>query len=220
MAATAIAASFLVIAQLMVNKDSKILSDTQERLIKLKDEKVADELSSKGVLIAQANERAANAEVRAAEANQKAEEERLARVKIEERLAPRSLTAQQIIGLSERLKPYAGVSIDILQIGESPEITHFRSLIERPLRTAGLRPLSSTAVGSGSFIGVSVGILVGASDSEKMAATALLAALNTEGITAQSAGTVKREDWPGFVMAPTGETANKAPIRIYVGSKP
>ena len=220
MTATAIAASFLVIAQLMVNKDSKVLSDTQERLIKLKDEKVADELSSKGVLIAKANERAANAEMRAAEANQIAEGERLARVKIEERLAPRSLTARQIASLAERLKPYAGISIDILQIGESPEITHFRSLIETPLRKAGLRPLSSTAVGSGSFIGVSVGILVGASDPEKMAAAAILAALNAEGITTQNAGTVKREDWPGFVMAPTGETSNKAPIRIYVGSKP
>ncbi len=162
----------------------------------------------------------AEANARAAEANKIAEGERLARVKIEEKLAPRSITREQIAGLSERLKPYAGISIDILQIGESPEITHFRSLIEIPLRTAGLHTLSSTAVGSGSFIGLSVGVLADANDSEKTAAIALISALNAEGITAGSAGIVKREDWPGFVMAPKGETSNKAPIRIYIGSKP
>jgi hypothetical protein len=162
----------------------------------------------------------AEANARAAEANKIAEGERLARVKIEEKLAPRSITREQIVGLSKRLKPYAGISIDILQIGESPEITHFRSLIEIPLRAAGLRPLSSTAVGSGSFIGLSVGVLVDANDSEKAVATALLSAFNAEGITAENAGVVKREDWPGFVMAPKGEVTNKAPIRIYVGSKP
>lgn len=166
--------------------------------------------------------RAASAEAnaRAAEANRIAEGERLARVKIEEKLAPRSITPEQIAGLSRRLKPYAGIAIDILQIGESPEITHFRSLIEIPLRAAGLHPLSSTAVGSGSFIGLSVGVLADANSSEKTAATALLSALNAEGIVTQNAGIVKREDWPGFIMAAKDKTANKAPIRIYVGSKP
>lgn len=161
---------------------------------------------------------AAAANARAAEANKIAEGERLARVKIEEKLAPRSITPEQISGLSKRLKPYAGISIDILQVGESPEITHFRSLIEMPLRAAGLIVFSSTAVGSGSFIGLSVGVLVDASESEKIAASALLSALNATGITAANEGISKREDWPGFTMAPPG--ANKAPIRIYIGSKP
>jgi hypothetical protein len=88
------------------------------------------------------------------------------------------------------------------------------------LRAAGWRSISFTAVGSGSFTGLSVGVLGDANDSEKIAANALLSALNAEGIATVSAGVVKREDWPGFVMGPTGETANKAPIRIYVGSKP
>lgn len=160
----------------------------------------------------------AEANARAAEANKIAEGERLARVKIEEKLAPRSITPEQIAGLSKRLKPYAGISVDILQIGESPEITHFRSLIEMSLRDAGLHPLSSTAVGSGSFIGLSVGVFIDANDSEKIAASALLSALNAEGITAANDGSFKRENWPGFTMAPPD--SNKAAIRIYVGSKP
>ena len=57
MAATAIAASVLVIAQMMVNREAKSLSEAQDRLLKLKDEKLSKELSDKGVLIAEANER-------------------------------------------------------------------------------------------------------------------------------------------------------------------
>jgi hypothetical protein len=166
----------------------------------------------------EAKAESAEANARAAEANKIAEGERLARVKIEERLAPRSITQKQIDGLSKRLKPYSGISIDILQIGESPEITNFRSLLENPLRAAGLNLFSSTAVGSGSFIGLSVGVLADASESDKAAASALLSALNAEGIAALNAGVSKREDWPGFTMAPPG--ANKAPIRMFVGSKP
>ena len=162
----------------------------------------------------------AQANARAAEANKTAEGERLARVKIEEKLAPRSISMPQIVSLSWKLKPYAGTPVDILQIGESPEITHFRTLLAMPLRAAGLLPVVSTAVGSGSFIGLSVAVLTDATDAQKLAATGLLSAFNAEGIPALDGGIVKREDWPGFIMAPKGETSNKAPIRIYIGSKP
>lgn len=175
-------------------------------------------LASANARAEEAKAESAEANARAAEANRIAEGERLARVKIEEKLAPRSITQKQIDGLSKRLKPYFGISIDILQIGESPEITHFRSLIENPLRAAGLSLFSSTAVGSGSFVGLSVGVLVDASESDKIAASALLSALNAEGIAASNAGVSKRDEWPSFTMAPPG--ANKAPIRMYVGSKP
>lgn len=190
---------------------AKQLSDVQGELIKAKDGQLAIDLRDKDIKIADAIQRAA-------EADEKAERERLARVKIEEKLTPRSITKEQIAGLAKRLKPLAGVSIDILQLGETPEITNFRSLIEVPLRAAGLHVLTSTA--SASFVGLSIGFVVDANDSEKSAAAALLSAFNTEGRTALNGGMVKREDWPGMVMAPTGQTVNKAPIRIYIGSKP
>lgn len=78
MAATAIAAFFLVVFQLKVNGESRSLAEAQDRLLKLKDERLTSELSDKDVLIAkamegaaEANERAAKAEERAAEANTK-----------------------------------------------------------------------------------------------------------------------------------------------------
>src|SRR2546428_2288570 len=49
----------------------------------------------------------AEAHARAAEANQKAEEEKLARVKIEEKLAPRHLSAEQQRRIVSALKPFA-----------------------------------------------------------------------------------------------------------------
>ncbi|HEY2547720.1 MAG TPA: hypothetical protein VGI46_16735 [Candidatus Acidoferrum sp.] len=61
----------------------------------------------------QVMERAAKAEERAAEANKAAEEERLARLKIEERLAPRRLTAEQIHFLQTKLGRFAGQPIQI-----------------------------------------------------------------------------------------------------------
>ena len=144
----------------------------------VKEEYLRRELADTNVRAEEARAVSAEANARAADANQKAEEERLARVKIEEKLAPRSIAPRQIVALSEKLKPYVGMTIDILQIGESPEITHFRSLIEKTLRAAGWHPLSSTAVGSGSFIGLSIGVLDDSSNADKSAATALLLALN------------------------------------------
>jgi hypothetical protein len=207
-----------------------------DRLQKASDEKIADsqarvadaKLESASALeratkaeekVAGANERIANAELRAAEANRIAEGERLARVRIEERLAPRSLTQAQIAGLTNRLKPYSGTPVDILQFGESPEITNFRALIEQPLRAAGWNFVSSTAVGSGSLIGIAVALVEGSPKTDETTAEALLSALNAEGILTANGGLVKREAWPGFVMAPPGIPTNKAAIRIYIGSK-
>lgn len=206
-----IAAVIVAFSTIMVVKLQRLEAKAAEEIFLQYKEDAGKEIAAAAVKAAEAN-------ARAAEANKIAEGERLARVKIEEKLAPRSITQKQIDGLSKRLKPYSGIAIDILQIGESPEITNFRSLIENPLRAAGLNIFSSTAVGSGSFTGLSVGVLIDANDSDKAAASALLSALNAEGVAASDAGVSKREDWPGFTMAPPG--ANKALIRMYVGSKP
>jgi hypothetical protein len=53
---------------MIVNREAKSLSEVQDRLLKLKDEKLSKELLDKGVLIAEANERAAKADRKPAEA--------------------------------------------------------------------------------------------------------------------------------------------------------
>jgi hypothetical protein len=186
----------------------------------VKDEYLRLDIANSYAKAEEAKAASAEANARAAEANKIAEDERLARAKLEERLAPRSLTQQQVAGLSGRLAQFAGATVDILQVGESPEINHFRALIQKALHDAGIHVVPSTAVGSGYFIGISVALVEGATDSEKDTAVALLLALNAEGIVATDGGLAKRDAWPGFVMVPPGESANKAPIRLYIGSKP
>lgn len=65
--------------------------------------------------IANANERSANAELRAAEANEKAEQERLARVQIEEKIAPRRFSSEQKKSLANKLAVWAKPNAFILQ---------------------------------------------------------------------------------------------------------
>ena len=63
--------------------------------------------------IAQLGKDAAEANARAAEANRAAEEEKLARLKLQAQIAPRRLTAAQIAKLTELLKPFADSSLSL-----------------------------------------------------------------------------------------------------------
>jgi hypothetical protein len=65
-----------------------------------------------------ARKEAAEANARAAEANKIAEGERLARVKIEERLAPRRLTPEQAAAISKTLAPLAAGGQRVAFIGQ------------------------------------------------------------------------------------------------------
>src|SRR6266436_632170 len=102
-------------------------------------------------------ERAAKANERAAEANKMAEEERLARLKIEERLAPRLLSAEQIATLVKDLKPLSGRDVNLLFISGDPETAVFADLLTGALKTAGLK----VAIRPGMILGtVKPGILL------------------------------------------------------------
>jgi hypothetical protein len=78
--------------------------------------------------------------VRAAEAIERAEIERLARVKIEQQLAPRVLSAEQADAIRAAAQQRAGVTIDILQVLESHEVYTFRDQLARALDAGGWKP--------------------------------------------------------------------------------
>lgn len=86
----------------------------------------------------EAIERAAKTERQAAELNRKAEEERLARVKIEERLAPRRISAEQAAKLSVDLAPLHGQHVSLFIIAGDPETAVFGDLLNTALTGAGL----------------------------------------------------------------------------------
>ena len=82
------------------------------------------------IAIAEADERAAKAEQAAAEAN-------LARVKIEEHLAWRTITDEQRASLVQQLSGFAGQQISISIWPETDEIATFRYFIAKVLNEAG-----------------------------------------------------------------------------------
>jgi hypothetical protein len=98
--------------------------------------------------IATANQRAAEANDRAtkteagiaaaradaAKSNLLAEQERLARVKIEEKLAPRTLTSDEIRGIADKISPLGSQRIDFFLYPNDPEIMRIAQLVANSLK--------------------------------------------------------------------------------------
>jgi hypothetical protein len=132
---------------------------------------------------AKAIERAAHAEQQAAESNKIAEQERLARVKIEERLAPRRIGPKEHAALVSALKPYRGAVVEVTKLGDL-EAGQFADDIVSVLTEAGWNVQSN-------FVGVysppRYGLLCAINDITP-AGKALVAALNSLPTSAVEAG--------------------------------
>jgi hypothetical protein len=88
--------------------------------------------------VADAEARIAEANRRAAEAVKAAETERLARLKIEERLAPRRMSAEQTATLVRDLKSLNGHKVTLFFISGDLEAAAFADLLGSAFKTAGL----------------------------------------------------------------------------------
>ena len=77
----------------------------------------------------------ANANARAAEASETAERERLARLQLEAKLAPRKLSVEQQRRISDRLRPFLGKPYDLFVEAE-PEATRLLEVIDKILTSA------------------------------------------------------------------------------------
>jgi hypothetical protein len=79
----------------------------------------------------------AEANARAAEANEKAGQERLARIKIEEKLADRGLTTEQGGNLVRKLTPFAGQAVVVRLVYPEEEVMNIGIQLDAWLRQAG-----------------------------------------------------------------------------------
>jgi hypothetical protein len=158
-----------------------------------------------------------------AEANQKAEEERLARVKIEARLAPRSVSPEQFAAIVSALAPFPATPISIWQAGETPEIGSVARTVLAATQAARWDANLWTWTGVGSFLGLIVATKPGATSEITAAAEALTTALNAAGLRCV------KQDWPtgspwesvgGMHNGPQNPGPTQAPIRIVIGAKP
>jgi hypothetical protein len=158
----ALAAAWIGISTRLVVVRAKQQTIAQGLLDNAKDRQLQIELKGKDRLIAaagqdaaHANERAgkavegtAKAQAQAAEANEKAESERLARVKIEASVAWRRLTDKQKINIAKRLHEYPTEAISVWFLAGDAEGQRFASDIAEALREGKMnvyppRPLAS-----------------------------------------------------------------------------
>ena len=123
----------------------------------------------------------------AAQATRIAEGEKLARVRIEQRLADRVLTYVQIEAISDKVRPFSGQEYEITTFWDLKEPLAIADRIHTALQLAGweyLKP-ERTRVILGGREGVRVNVNPAADERTKEAAKSLVTALNGEDIASQ-----------------------------------
>lgn len=177
-----------------------------------KDRAFGEYQTDTGLQIAEANERAAGA-------NLKAETERVERLKLEAKYAPREVTEEQVRALEKSLAPLKGQSVDVISYESlGTDVAEYAFVLTANLNRAGLHSVQFTPF-SGS--GLVWGILVQTEEGSPPEQTAALAA------AFGAAGIYVRviEPYPigqaiaGGFMGPTGAVPS-AKLRLLVGSKP
>lgn len=169
----------------------------------------------------------AAANARAAEANQKAEAERLARVQIEQRLAPRGLTAAQTGEIAAAFRTFArgGTwTVLVMALSDTPEVGAFARQITAAIRRSRMKVGVATAIGAGVFTGVGVlpreGVVAA-----RTAAEELVRVLRAAGVSAEVHRPFNSGDdgLPNFVSPEAGPDHLDDPtdtvMRIFVGAK-
>jgi hypothetical protein len=156
----------------------------------------------------------ADAVARAKEADQKAEAEKLERVKLQEKIAWRSLTGEQQKNVSSKIRPFAGQQY-LLAVSGDPESANFLPTIDAILKDAGwvrLPPSGALLTPDGTAsIGIKskIVILVAESKQAELGPRVLefVKALSDEGIAASAGYDPANKNSPDV-------------IEITVGSKP
>lgn len=178
--------------------------------------------------LAQTQERAAKAEEHAAEAqkqaakfNETAERERLARLKLEATLSPRSFSRDQYRDLQAKLRAYSGQRLDIFIYGDTTEIVGTANMIAAAIRDAGWNVKLWATMSSGVAVtGVLVSTRAGSPATVERAANSLILTLNSTGVSSNPTTPFSGTDIPAAINGPNWDLNDIAPIRMMVGAKP
>ena len=166
-----------------------------------------------------ADVRIAEATARAAEANLKAETERAERVKLELRLAPRSINPQE---LAAQLSGVGALRVDLVAYETGgPDVATLAGQIREGLSVAGMTAYVFTPFADGTVV---KGILVRCSDDApedvKNAMARIIKALNLNGLVSGLWAPFPAHEPPsGAYNGPSG-IAPDAKIRVLIGAKP
>jgi hypothetical protein len=178
-------------------------------------ETATKEAKGYGLQIAQANERAAAA-------NEIAERERLARLQLEARLADRVITPDQQRRIMEAFASMKGQTVDVAIVGDSVELTKTATAILGSIRNAGVLLNFFHPISGGYAEGVIIGIRANAPDEAKQAGGRLITILRET-----LDGGVGQDDFDKIVITGTGTLGSdkgatltgQAPIRLLIAPK-
>jgi hypothetical protein len=153
-----------------------------------------------------------------AQANERAAEAQMETARLEQQMADRTLTVLQQNELVSRLAPFAGTVVDVLVWGDSAEIQGISGLVLGSMTKAGWKVQPAQAIAGGAAVrGILVGTKIGSDAKTAEASGALIAALRSAGLSAGP--------WPFEKMPNPGASMNSgftgtAPIKVFIGSKP
>lgn len=134
-----------------------------------------------------------------------AEKERIARVRIEQQLTPRSLSEKQQQNVADKIRRFSPQSFEFIFYPEDKEVVGLVKMIAQPLLAAGWQGVKPTSwLGFALVTGVNIEY---PEDQLEAAAIALAAALQEQGIAASASLNKKYNE-------------NTSRIRIRVGKKP
>lgn len=185
--------------------------------------------ANKQIAIAQANAEQARAQAANALTEQeklrqenlqlsiKLEEERTARLKIEERLAPRNLTPKQQRIVADKLRPFAGQKLNLIASTDTLEVVNIAKEILSILKEAGWT--FGTYIGNDlarSVAGILIEVDPDADISTKAAVQALASALSAENLVVVGPAPIDSRALTGTF---TGKSIPDARIRLTVGKK-
>jgi hypothetical protein len=214
---TAFIAVLYFIASYIANAKAVALNKAKDELIQLKDKEQALQIASLNTEAEKAKQGIAIANQKAAEANEKAEAEQLARLQLEARLAPRTLTEEQQTRLTSLLSPFSGTEVDVITFGDTSEIGNISMTILRCLQNATWEVYPAKAMGSSAVVtGILVGVRPNTDATIGNAAKTLILALQSVGINASS-WDFNQMPYPSVTVG-TPRKGN-APIKIFVGGK-
>ena len=172
---------------------------------------------------AQAEAQVADAHRAAAEANRIAESERLARLQLEARLADRVITAEQQMRLTQAFVSIKGETIDVVTVGDTPEINNTMNAIINSISAAGVFLNAFHPFGNTPARGVVIGARKDASTADKKACESLVLILRET-----LDGGVSQSDFDGLdaskFAGSSGSTLGakpmwQSPIRLLIASK-
>ena len=138
-------------------------------------------------------------------------------LRLQANLADRTLSLQQQSFLTNQMKPWAGLDIDVLIWGDTPEIEIISGQILKSLAEARWHLHTGRAGGGGAVRGILIGTRSDADGNTSLAAAKLISVLQSAGL---ASGPWKFEDMNTPPIMFMSSFTGKAPIRLFIGSKP